>query len=251
MIETMEFKIELETISPLRIGGKKDPFSAIDSPVVKIGEKIVIPGSTLKGALRQEIERYLIEKYSQIEGMKPCIPSSERTISEDERKLIESGKYKGESCAYPVRNETLTQKDYICPACYLLGAQGLVGFVTVPFLTTNILPTELYGIRIDRAKGVAAERTNREYQIIPQGAIFTGTLTILIKDDIRSWELGKPRNLKEKTLGDKWLQGNSNWSKEKIIKELIVERLKNIKVLGSMKSAGAGKIEIKIHPIQQ
>ncbi|RLG16575.1 hypothetical protein DRN69_00500 [Candidatus Pacearchaeota archaeon] len=243
MKEIKNFDVELEVRSPLRMGGKKDPFSGIDQPVVRIGNKIVIPGTSLKGALRQEIEDYIIENYSQIPEMKPCIPSSEKTLSLDEEELIRKNIYKGPSCIYP-RENTL-----ICPVCYLLGAQGLIGFVTVPFLNSDIeIPSELYAIRIDRSKGIAAKGTNREYQIIPEGSIFKGVLQILIRDNVKNWELGKPRPLSDSTLGDKWLK-ISDWTKEKIIDELIIKRLENIKRLGSMKSAGAGEVKITVKEI--
>ena len=77
MLNIKKFKIVLETKSPFRIGGKKDPFSALDQPIVRIGEQVVVPGTTLKGAIREEIEKYLIEKYPGKSEMKPCIPSSE------------------------------------------------------------------------------------------------------------------------------------------------------------------------------
>jgi len=41
---------------------------------------------------------------------------------------------------------------------------------------------------------------------------------------------------------------NSNWTQEKIIKELVKvkERLEAINVLGGLKSTGAGKVEIRV-----
>lgn len=239
MIETKELKIELETLAPFRIGGKKDPFSKVDQPIAKIGSKVVVQGTSLKGALRYEIEKHLIDKYADIEGMKPCIPSSSNLISKDENELISKGKYKGESCRYPRQNE------YICPACYLLGAQGLIGFAITPFLNSSLIPSDLYSIRIDRAKGVVAEKSNREYQIIPEGMKFTGVMTILLKDNVKEWELGKPRTLRESTLGDKWLQDFERDSQD-IIQEFIKERLENINSLGGLKSSGAGKVKIKV-----
>ncbi len=269
-MEFREYKIVLETKSPFRIGGGKDPFSAIDQPIIKIGEKIVIPGTTLKGALRESLEKYLIQNYSDKEGMKPCIPASERTLSEDEKRLIKIGKYKGASCHYPckIEKDRQTGKDqcsivkigsdkieinagmhYICPVCYLLGAQGLVGFVTVPFLSADVTPSELPAIRIDRAKQtVAGERgagAYRTYQILPEGVTFEGVLTVLIRDDLRGWELGKPRPLQDVTLGDLWLQ-KQEWDMDKIIKEFIIKRLEAINVLGGLKSTGAGRIKIKV-----
>lgn len=246
MTKSKEFRIELETLSPFRIGGKKDPFSAADQPIAKIGDKIVVQGTSLKGALRQNIENFLIQEYSVKQDMKPCLPSSEKTMSEDEKELIRNGKYKGSSCHYPCRHE---QKHSICPACYLLGAQGLVGFVTIPFLTANVTPNDLYAIRVDRATGVAASGTNRDYQIIPESTKFTGTLTVLLEDNVKGWMLGKKRQLKDVTLGDKWI--DDTWSDEKIINDLIKKRFESIKVIGGLKSSGAGKVKISINPLEK
>lgn len=238
-MQIKELKIEVKAESPIRIGAKRDPFSRVDQPIAKIGDRIIVPGTTLKGALRHEIEKYLVEKYSKDVGMKPCLPSSQRTISIDEGELINKGIYKGQSCAYPRGG------DYICPACYLLGAQGIVGFMIIPFLVADAIPTEMTGIRIDRFSGKAADSTKRDYQILPEGTKFKGILTILLKDEIRDWELGKPRILKEPTLGDKWLE-NYERNKDNIIKEFIKERLESIKILGGLKSSGAGRVKITV-----
>ncbi|RLI61794.1 MAG: hypothetical protein DRO88_12610 [Promethearchaeia archaeon] len=265
MNKISELKVELETKSPFRIGTKK-LFSGIDQPIIRLGDKIVIPGTTLKGALRNEIERYLIQNCSNNPEMKSCIPTAR--LSVDEEKLVEDGKYRRSSCHYPcnmrkeknqekercssikwkyygLEDEKREGKHSICPTCYLLGAQGIPGFITVPFLNTEVKEEEFAGVRIDRGNGTVTKEGPRNYLIIPEDVKFTGTLTILLKDDIKGWELGKPRPLKEPTLGDKWLE-NSEWTTEKIIKELIKERLENIKVLGGLKSVGAGKVKITV-----
>jgi len=265
MAEIKELEIELETKSPFRIGSKK-LFAGIDQPIVKIGGRIVVPGTSLKGALRQEIESYLIKNFTDEPEMKPCIPAAR--LSVDEEKLIEDGKYRRSSCHYPcnmkkgrnqerercslikekyygLEDEKREGKHSICPTCYLLGAQGIPGFITVPFLNTEVKEEEFAGVRIDRGKGTVAREGPRNYLIIPEGVKFTGTMTILLKDGVRSWELGKTRPLREPTLGDKWLE-DSNWSQEKIIKELIKERIEAINVLGGLKSSGAGKVKITV-----
>ena len=50
-------------MEPLRIGAAEDPRSGIHNPVAMVGEKVVIPGSSLKGALRAQMEQFLIETY--------------------------------------------------------------------------------------------------------------------------------------------------------------------------------------------
>src|SRR3990172_2562531 len=101
MLKEKTFQIQLDTKEPLRIGGKKDPLSGADNPVTRVGGKLVIPGSSLKGALRAEIEKFLIDSYyvngkwkDGFEDFKPCIPADE--LSADEKKLIDSGKYRNQ-----------------------------------------------------------------------------------------------------------------------------------------------------------
>ncbi len=240
-------KVTITALSPIRVGAKKSPMGSIDSPIVKIGGKYVIPGSTLKGALRSKIEEYLIDKYSNITEMKPCIPTSRNTISQEERKLINSGKYRsGGSCEYPKTNS-------ICPACYFLGANGLIGFVSIPFLYTNSLAELMYSVRIDRAKGTAADRTNRDYEVLPQGTVFEGDIEIILEDTVKGWKLGKKRTGLQMDV-DKWLDEKdvdtgkkfSEMEPNDLIKEFIKDRLNEIKQLGGFKSKGAGKVKIEI-----
>lgn len=246
--EIKGYSVKLVTEGPFRIGAFQDVMSGIHNPVAKIGENIVIQGPSLKGALRANIEEYLIQEYPDNPEMKPCIPSPQRTLSDEENLLIEGGKYrKGGGCRYSRRDRSET----ICPVCYLLGAQGLIGFVSIPYLypSQSVNAEELYSVRIDRATGVVAEGTNRDYEVIQDGVEFTGRLEILIKDPAKGWELGKPRQL-DRADGksrDKWLE-SSDWDKDKIIQELIVDRLKSLDVLGGFKSKGCGKVKIEVEP---
>lgn len=241
------FQVTLTTQEPFRIGALTDVMSGIDNPVATVGGRPVVQGSSLKGALRSAIEDHLIGDYKDVEEMKPCIPSAENTLSPDERKLIEMGKYrKGGGCFYSMRR----QSPSICPVCYLLGANGLSGFVRVPYLYSDKSPEDLYAVRIDRASGTVAERTNRDYQIMPDKTVFLGTLEVMVDDPRRSWKLGEKRPIGEGRehrafLGDRWLQ-NGDWDTERIIEELIVDRLKDIAILGGFKSRGCGKVAIEV-----
>jgi len=101
-IKYVEYEIVLRTESPFRVGRKKDPFTTIDQHIIMIGNRVVIPGTTLKGALREAIERYLIENYSNKPGMRPCLPATPQTVTPDEMELIHQGKYKGAGCHFRV-----------------------------------------------------------------------------------------------------------------------------------------------------
>jgi CRISPR/Cas system CSM-associated protein Csm3 (group 7 of RAMP superfamily) len=257
MIREKKIQVQLTTKEPLRIGGKKDPLSGADNPVTRVGGKLVIPGSSLKGALRSEVEKFLIDSYYEnrkwkagFEHFKPCIPADE--LSVDETQLVNAGKYRdqGGNCRYPCTDKKCRKIDHsICPACYLFGSMGLNGFVKVPFLYADASATELYSSRIDRATRTIAHGTNRPYELVPDGAIFKGILYIVLEDTVLNWKLGEPRNLGEaRTLGDKWLEGKKidEKTQEEFIKTYIVDRLKAIKVLGGYKSKGFGAVEITV-----
>jgi CRISPR/Cas system CSM-associated protein Csm3 (group 7 of RAMP superfamily) len=270
MISEKRYKIELETIEPLRIGGVEDPRSGIHNPVTSLGDRVVIPGPSLKGALRAELEQFLIDGWYNKSSQRwakekmtfqPCIPAPNPTI--DEQALIKSGKYKLGSCHYPCRFEERTERGTkvfrgdcteagkpnphsICPICYFLGAMGLNGFVRVPFLYAEISATEeLYSARIDRARSTVVEGTNRPYQLIAAGTKFAGELVIVMEDAVTGWRIGKPRPLTDKSVGDKWLENETSRA-EDLINTYIIQRLKSIRILGGYKSKGFGEVKIEV-----
>lgn len=246
------YLITLEAKSPFRIGGEKPipGTTDVDSPVATVGDKIVVQGTSLKGAFRAELERYLIDSFFDKTGMKwksewlrPCIPADLGTITEDEKPLIKDGHYKY-CCSYPEQN------DYICPICYLLGARGLVGFISVPFLNIETEAiSRLQFIRADRVVGTSARGKYGaigKYEVVPEGVKFSGTMIVLKEDDIISWKLGEPRSLAQ-SKGDKWLEG-TNFSYDKVIKDFMIDRLQSIKFLGGFKSKGCGEVSISVNP---
>jgi CRISPR/Cas system CSM-associated protein Csm3 (group 7 of RAMP superfamily) len=261
MIREKAFTITIRTKEPLRIGGKKDPLSGADNPVTRVGGKLVVPGSTLKGALRSKIEEFLIDSYfsngrwkSDFEHFMPCIPGAE--LSGDEKLLVGAGKYRdqGGTCRYPCtdRNCGRDVKHSICPVCYLLGSMGLNGFSRVPFLSAEGSASELYSSRMDRGTKTIATGSNRPYELVPSETVFQGQLFVLLEDTVLNWKLGEPRNVGEtRTLGDRWLEGNQGKMMDKtqidFINTYVIERLRSIKLLGGYKSKGFGMIEVTVN----
>lgn len=248
----LNYEISLTTLSPLRIGGMKQLLGHdVDLPILKVGGRFAIPGSSLKGVYRANLEKYLIDTYLDKtnhqwndESMKPCIPSEYKAASPNEQELIKNHLYKS-CCKVPNYD-----KDSICPVCYLLGCQGLVGFVEVPFLfmeqgTLDVLPI----IRTDRVTGTASSGALAKYEAIPDGIRFSGTLSILFNDDILIWSIGKPRRLarteRDYNEGDKWLS-KKTYETDQFLKEFIEDRFQNIDRLGGFKSKGFGKVKIEL-----
>ena len=178
--------------------------------------------------------------------LQPCIPASKP--SDAEKQL--TGYREGGACSAQAEEAAGSEEnpatETICPACYLLGAQGLVGFVRVPFLVASISQEELVGIGIDRARGVVRGGAKWTYEFAPPSTEFTGVLELLVEDPVRSWVLGRPRPGFEKQ--DQWL-ANGEWSQERIQRELIHQRLEAIDVLGAFKSKGFGRVKITVTPL--
>ncbi len=244
MIKEQAYHVEVEALEPVRVGGAPDPLSSQDDPIAIVGSDATIPGSSLKGALRAEIERFLIDRYYDSgarrwpeaqRASQPCLAATQ--LSPSEQQLRDSGRYR-QSCVYPV------QSAGICPACYLLGARGLVGFVKVPFLWCQVSPDTLYSARIDRSSGTVAQGANRKYQLLPRSTRFEGTLYLLEEDTTLAWELGHARPLPGNP--DAWL--GLGWQREQIVQDLLIDRLQAITYLGGYKSKGLGRVRITVHP---
>ncbi len=258
MITRKSYNITLTTLDPFRIGGKADPLSEAENPVAVVGGRICIPGSSLKGAYRSELEQWLNDSYydtqqrqwqTNAQSLRPCIPSTR--FSPDEQRLVREGRFRPVSCRYPLDDRgrgggggSSTGGGTICPACYLLGAQGLVGFISVPFLFTDIRYDELYSARLERTSQTVMRGTNRAYQLVPPGAVFTGELTVLLKDDLLGWELGRPRPLSG--VSDAWLGDGTEWNQSSLLQSLVEERIQAIGQLGGYRSKGFGRVRIEV-----
>jgi len=252
------YKVTLKTLSPFRIGGIADPLSQADNPIAIVGGRPCVPGSTLKGALRAEIERWLLnsaydaqERKWRNDELRPCVPSS--NLSPDEKRLVQEQRYRGNACRYGGSNrdsgdqEANEKRPTICPVCYLLGAQGLVGFVSVPFLFAEPGYQNLYSSSIDRASGTVKKGTNRPYQLVPQGAEFSGELEILLEDSFLGWKLGSPRPLKENPKADAWLE-NKQFTPDELA-QFVIDRLTSIEHIGGYRSKGCGRVKITVEPL--
>ena len=256
MIHERAYRVTVHTTEPLRIGSRKDPLSGADNPVTRVGGALAIPGSSLKGALRNQIESYLIDKFFQagkwrvgMEDWKPCVPGSEH--SNDERRLIREGKYRNQerACHYPCQDRECREIHSICPACYLLGAMTLPGFVRVPFLFAEGGSNELFSLRLDRATRTVPQVGRggpiRTYELVPQDVTFSGTLHVTVEDTVSAWRVGQARQLGEqRTKGDKWLESQT-YEPDAFLKEFLLDQLGSIKTIGGYRSKGFGRIQVQ------
>jgi len=259
MIEESRYQIALTTRTPFRIGGPDDPLSAAENAVARVGGRLAIPGSALKGALRAEIERFLIDShYDRAAGrwppekapLQPCIPTPR--LSPDEQGLVSKGLYR-ENCRHQQaqggrRQEREQAAPPLCPVCYFLGAMGLPGFVRVPFLFSQTAATSFYSASIDRAAQTVKHGTNRPYELVPDGAEFVGELVVILADTVLGWRLGQRRPLGDRTRGDIWLP-EQGLDPQECLRTYVLERLRAIKLLGGYKSKGCGEVDIQVRPV--
>lgn len=229
-----KLQITVTAESPVRVGGSRDPVRGIDLPMATVGGRPVVPGASLKGAFRAELAGYLVEKGKSNPHLRPCIPAAKR--SPQEEGLIG---FKSEACAL---DEEGGGKP-ICPACYLLGAPGLVGFVRIPFLYASISQEELVELPINYATRTGRNVGPRTLEFVPKGATLSGIVELVLRDSVRDWELGKVRPQFQDQ--DRWL-ADGKWSGELIEKELVRDRLEAITSLGGAKSRGYGNVSVKV-----
>lgn len=141
---------EIITKSDLHIGGHISiKPEEVDNPFIKDMDGFpVIPGSSLKGVLRTEMERLL-------RGLK--LPN----ISVCDVLGVDHG-----GCN-------------ACPVCYLFGGSDLASSIRVKDATTEQKKTMIRdGVAIDRKKRKAKGTAKYDIEVVPRGTVFNGKFTI-------------------------------------------------------------------------
>jgi len=265
-ILTMKVKVGVEKDSFIHIGASPSPLTEKKAAVFKVDRTPVIPASSFKGALRNQIELLLIRNLSELKTqfnlddenkLKPCIPAPRPTKSEQEllnlgyRGSIEGKKYTGH-CEIQVDEDKIVIPDSlgICPVCYFMGATGIMGFLRF----SNFYPdrgnwlVDQTNIRIDRKTGTAAHKAKVDGEQVKPGTIFHGTIEIISKIP-QGFEFGNPRKIGDTVIDlwlEKWQESDINNKKKVLIETFLVPAIQNIKFLGGQKSKGAGKVKVEI-----
>jgi CRISPR/Cas system CSM-associated protein Csm3 (group 7 of RAMP superfamily) len=260
--------IEVSGGSFLHIGAAPSPLTEKKGAVFKVDRIPVIPASSFKGALRQQLELLFIEDIEnkneftklfnisqQNKGvLKPCIPSPRPT--EAEKELIHIGKYREKHCEVRVDegDVKIDEINGICPACYFMGNAGLMGFLRF----SNFYPEGEGGIidqtniRIDRKTGTAAHGAKVEGEQVKPGMVFRGNIDIVISEPVlamQNLQFGDARVIAGKVL-DKWLkewgETDKNRRMKVLIENILISAIQNIKLLGGQKSRGAGIVNVEV-----
>lgn len=249
-------KITVELGSFLHIGASPSPLTEKKGSVFKVDRTPVIPATSFKGALRNQLELLFIDnrnKFATIFNMddptliKPCIPAPRPTKAE--KALFSKGYRK--NCEIRVdEDKVILNEEYICPICYFMGCSGIMGFLRF----NNFYPGEgewlidQTNIRIDRSTQTAARGAKVEGEQVKPGTEFNGKLEIVNKTP-QGFEFGQPRNIEGQVI-DAWLarweEKDVNKRKQILIEQILFPAIQNIKLLGGQKSRGAGKVRVEI-----
>ena len=215
--EIIELDVEYTTKSALAISAGKQPAEVVEAPVIKLAGMPVIPGSSLKGALRSTLEAMLAQQ-----GVKVCVPFAAipKGIRGDEQR-------RKEYLAKLGRLEPCQDIENPCPICAIFGTiggqAGLSGRAIVLDATTqegkyNLI--ERTHVAIMRDTKSQAEGSLMSLQAVDAGAVFEGKIRIVNPED---WQVGA-----------------------------IAQALKGVKLLGmgAKKTAGYGELEIEVKSVR-
>lgn len=256
--------IKVAEESFLHIGAAPSPLTEKKGSVFKVDRTPVIPASSFKGALRQQLELLFIENIDEFaelfnipeqkkDILKPCIPSPKPTAAE--RELVKSGKYRKKHCEIKVDdNKVNVNENGICPVCYFMGNAGLMGFLRISnfYAKHEGCIVDQTNIRIDRKTGTAAHGAKVEGEQVKPGTVFMGNVSIVISEPVlamRGLQFGDARKINNVVI-DEWLsnwnESNKNRRVQLLIERVLIPAIQNVKLLGGQKSRGAGKINIEI-----
>jgi len=264
-IVSINISITVEDGSFLHIGAAPSPLTEKKGSVFKVDRTPVVPATSFKGALRNQMELLFIEGLKDFKTifnpdredmLKPCIPSPRPTKAEVElfekgyRGKMEGNKYTGHCEIQSDENEVNPGELGICPACYFMGATGIMGFLRF----CNFYPgqgdwlVDQTNIRIDRKTNTTAQRAKVDGEQVKPNTEFTGTIEVINKTP-QGFEFGKPRKIGNKTIDmwlEKWTEQDSDKRKRTLIEKILFPAIQNIKLLGGQKSRGAGKVKVEI-----
>jgi CRISPR-associated protein Csm3 len=181
----------LELLSPLRLSSGRAS-DTTDAPLMRDRQgRPYIPGSSLRGALRSEIERILAgvgaasglwccTLFEQDDGPGACITASrakQKTFSE----LEENARRRGASREVQAAPLAFLEEK-LCDVCKLFGspfyASRLVIEDALPLPDAKLATVVRDGVGIDRDTGAARENVKFDFEVLETGASFALCLRV-------------------------------------------------------------------------
>lgn len=187
----VEIQATYETLSSLAIGAGDQPQSTTESPVIRVGNEPVLPGSSLKGALRSTLEAILAAN-----GVSVCVPHA--AIPSDYRRdrTKEDRQRKQQYLDGIGRQPPCDPGGEVCPVCDLFGTVGGRSGLSGRVMVLDARLTEEYdpAILMERTH-VAITRDTRSQsggalltlEAVDAGVEFQNTIRIINPED---WHMG-------------------------------------------------------------
>jgi CRISPR-associated RAMP protein (TIGR02581 family) len=217
-------------LKPLHVGrGVSLKPAGTDLPVIKDGNnRPYIPGSSVKGVLRSELERLLralAANTGRINGERiwACDPFSNVCISAEKKNVLEEQSKENGKVNEGKFFERLWENT--CTACRLFGSQWIASRVYIKDLDLKEdqleIRTEIRdGVGIDRDTGTASPKAKFDFEVVPIGTKFFFEAVL---ENLSDWEVGLfALILQQWETGQIALGGNTSrgigWSELKNIK---------------------------------
>lgn len=214
-----EIDVSFETLSSLHIGAGEKIEELTETPVIKLNNRPVIPGSSLKGALRSTIESVLSNEEIAVCVPSSCIPRDVYRI-DDKRKAYLSQLKRIEPC----------EPKKLCPICDIFGTAGSGTGMSGHVVCLDAVIEDVYdpSVLLERTH-VAIERQSRAQskgalvtsQSVDSGVIFKGMVRVF---NYKKWQVGAL------LVGFEWL------------KKLGV---------GAKKNSGYGQLKISVNSVSE
>jgi len=181
--EIITLNVEYTTKSALAISAGEQPAEIVESPVVKLGGQPVIPGSSLKGAIRSTLEGMLAKL-----GEHVCIPFA--AIPRPLRGKVDQERYAMSLGRIPPCSDVKNP----CPVCSIFGTvggqAGLSGKAIVLDAKVEEGSYELIErthVAITRDTKSQAEGSLMSLQAVDAGATFRGAIRLINPEP---WQVG-------------------------------------------------------------
>ncbi len=185
--------LQLDTSLHIGEGTSLEPVGT-DLPIVKDYKGLpYIPGSSLKGIFRFNLERILrtIEDKKDLFSVKKmaCDPLSNKCLTDEEVKkikteLTQKGNFDEGTYLKEIWNN-------LCLACRIFGSQHFssrIYFKDAFIKEDTFYKTEIRdGVAIDRDTGTAKPKMKYDYEVVPSGAEFE---IDIILENMEDWEIG-------------------------------------------------------------
>jgi CRISPR-associated RAMP protein (TIGR02581 family) len=222
-----QFHLKLTLKTPLRLSSGRAS-DETDAPLMRCFDGTpLIPGTSLRGAIRSEVER-IISAVGPASGLRSCSLFSESEVDKDC-----AAKFRKYQTAEEATGEALSDQEIadfaqqnLCDVCKLFGSALYASRLVIEdAVADEKYPSRIRdGVGIDRDTGAAREGVKFDYEVLePEGMkeiVFTGAMRV--------------ENLTNK---DKALLG------------LILNLLRQGLYVGGKRAAGLGKIRLREEPV--